>query len=79
MGPEIRQLLCDLWELTTSEQEISGCLSKWEGQLADLKIMNTQEEGTSKWSTFIFLLSLDLYGVQMAQNVHFPSQAQIFS
>lgn len=37
MAAEITQLLCDLWELPTSEQETSGHLSKWKGQLADLK------------------------------------------
>lgn len=37
MAAEITQLPCDLWELPTSEQETSGHLSKWEGQLAHLK------------------------------------------
>lgn len=37
MAAEIRQLLCDLWELPISEQETSGHLSKWKPQVADLK------------------------------------------
>ena len=37
MAAELRQLLCDLWELSPPEEETSEYLSKWKRQLADLK------------------------------------------